>query len=141
MKRQAKAAQIAEQQEAQKKLQDVTEFLTAELAKDPISTDPSKREEIFTSSLEQGERLSMAGDQDLLAASKFYRALTVYPNPAELLEIYQKSIAKNVYENIVLMIAILPPANVSNFLSGVTSKMDKLQMESETMEKMNEIDE
>lgn len=125
----------------QVKLQHVSEFLTQELASDPIPTDPSQRESTFTANVEVGERLSMAAGKELESASKFYKALSVYPNPADLLGIYQRSVPEAVYEYIVMMIAILPPANISTFLSGAKDQAAAQQAEVAAMAEVNEIDE
>lgn len=135
-KQQKKDISLAKEQEQKAKLQKVTEFLTKELVENPIPNDPSQREAIFASNVEQGERLAMTANNELAAAAKFYKALTVYPNPADLLGIYQRSIPEGIYEYIVLMIAILPPANVSTFLNSGPSKQ-----EAEVLADANTIDE
>ncbi|CCF60498.1 hypothetical protein KAFR_0K01440 [Kazachstania africana CBS 2517] len=122
VKKQRQQEKLNKEAEQKLKVQKVTDFLTEELVKDPVSTDPSQRETVFTSNIEQGERLSMIPGNEMEAAAKFYKALTVYPNPADLLGIYQRSVPDNVYEFIVLMIAVLPPTNVSSFLNGGASK-------------------
>lgn len=127
----------AQEEAKQKRLQEVTEFLAAELAKDPVPSDPAKKETVFTSNVELGERLAMTPGKELEAAAKFYKALTVYPSPADLLGIYQRSIPENIYENVVLMIAIMPPANVSSFLGSATSSTEA----KEAMAAANTIDE
>lgn len=136
------ALEKKEQEEAkQVKLQNVREFLTQELATDPIPSDPTQREATFTTNVEIGERLSMTPGKELESASKFYKALSVYPNPADLLGIYQRSVPEAVYEYIVMMIAILPPANISTFLSGAKDQVMAQQAESAAMAEANEIDE
>lgn len=118
LKKHAELEKLEKEEAKQVKLVQVAEYLSLELAKDPVPTDPAQRETTFTSNVEMGEKLSMVPGNELEAALKFYKALTVYPNPADLLGIYQRSVPEGVYEYIVLMIAILPPANVSTFLSG-----------------------
>ncbi|SCW01326.1 LAFE_0D10110g1_1 [Lachancea fermentati] len=118
LKKHAEMEKLEKEKAKQLKLAQVGEYLTAELAKDPISTDPEQREVVFTSNVELGEKLASVPGNELESALKFYKALSVYPNPADLLGIYQRSVPESVYEYIVLMIAILPPVNVSTFLSG-----------------------
>ncbi|CAR24239.1 Mitochondrial import receptor subunit TOM20 [Lachancea thermotolerans] len=118
LKKHAEEEKQAKERAKQQKLAHVGEYLTAELAKDPVSTDPTQREAVFTSNVELGERLASVAGNELESALKFYKALSVYPNPADLLGIYQRSVPEAVYEYIVLMIAIMPPVNVSTFLSG-----------------------
>ena len=95
----------------------VLQFLSEELLKDPISTDPTEMEKVFTTNVEYGERLSMVPGNEMEAAVKFYKALAVYPNPADLLGIYQRTIPENIYEYIVIMIAVIPPANITSFIN------------------------
>ncbi|AQZ10551.1 TOM20 (YGR082W) [Zygosaccharomyces parabailii] len=139
-KRQAAFEKKQKEEAKQVKLQKVSEYLAKELAANPTPTDPSRREETFTSNVEQGERLSVVPGKELEAAAKFYRALSVYPNPADLLGIYQRSVPETVYEYIVMMIAILPPANISTFLSGATEQV-QAQAETAAMAQANDIDE
>ncbi|CCD25918.2 TOM complex receptor protein TOM20 NDAI_0G01420 [Naumovozyma dairenensis CBS 421] len=143
LKKQQKETKLKEEKEAKENLSKVSTFLIEELKKNPIDPTPSKREEIFTSSLEEGELLATKAKNEndqLLAASKFYRALSVYPNPSELLEIYQKTLPSSVYNFVVLMIAILPPSNVSSFLNGLGEKMNDLKNQAETLAEINDID-
>ncbi|CEP61544.1 TOM complex receptor protein TOM20 LALA0_S03e05226g [Lachancea lanzarotensis] len=118
LKKHAEEEKQEKERAKQLKLAQVGEYLSAELAKDPVSTDPAQRETVFTTNVELGEKLASVPGNELEAASKFYKALSVYPNPADLLGIYQRSVPEAVYEYIVLMIAIMPPVNVSTFLSG-----------------------
>ncbi|GAV53459.1 hypothetical protein ZYGR_0AI07430 [Zygosaccharomyces rouxii] len=140
-KKQAALEKKQKEEAKQVKLQKVSEFLAKELAANPTPTDPTRREETFTTNVEQGERLSIVSGKELDAAAKFYKALSVYPNPADLLGIYQRSVPETVYEYVVMMIAILPPANISTFLSGATEQVQAAQAESAAMAQANEIDE
>ncbi|SCU96711.1 LAMI_0F07470g1_1 [Lachancea mirantina] len=118
VKKHVEEEKIEEERAKKLKLARVGEFLEVELVKDPISTDPEEREAVFTSNVEAGERLASVPGNEMESAFKFYKALSVYPNPADLLGIYQRSVPEAVYEHVVLMIAIKPPVNVSTFLSG-----------------------
>lgn len=121
-KKQKQEAIIEKEQAKQAKLASVLDFLKNELIKDPIPSDPTQMESIFATNVELGERLSMTPGNELQSASKFYKALAVYPNPADLLGIYQRTIPENIYENIVLMIAVLPPTNITSFISNAASE-------------------
>ncbi|KAG0668016.1 hypothetical protein C6P45_005152 [Maudiozyma exigua] len=109
------SAQVARVQAAAK-------FLEEELEKDPIPTDAEGKQLAFNTNIEQGDQLAAKPGQELEAAAKFYKALTVYPNPADLLGIYSKSLPELIYENLVLMIAAIPPANISTFLDESEAK-------------------
>ena len=104
------------------RVQAAAKFLEEELAKDPIPTDAEGKQLAFNVNIEQGDQLAAKPGQELEAASKFYKALTVYPNPADLLGIYSKSLPELIYENLVLMIAAIPPANISTFLDESEAK-------------------
>lgn len=105
------------------KAQDIVRFLEEDLVRDPLpsSDDANAQQMAFSAYIEQGDRLAAVPGNEPEAASKFYKALTVYPNPTELLSIYQKSLPEALYENLVLMIAAIPPANISSFLDGSAS--------------------
>ncbi|QEU59711.1 Tom20 [Kluyveromyces lactis] len=118
LKQHAELEKQAKEEAKQEKLKRVNEILIAELTKDPLPQDPSQREATFSSNVELGEKLAAVPGSELESALKFYKALSVYPNPSDLLGIYQRSLTEEIYENIVLMIALMPPSNVSSFLTG-----------------------
>lgn len=126
LRKQRKAEELQQEQAKQGKLQEVREFLKAELARNPIPTDPSQVEQVFSTNVELGERLSMQPGGEMEAAAKFYKALAVYPKPTDLLGIYQRTIPENIYEMIVLMIAVMPPTNITDFISGGLGGVDSL---------------
>ena len=65
-----------------------------------------------------GEQLATVPDKKIEAALCFYKALAVYPNPTDILGIYQRSVPEEVYEIVVMMIAVQPPAAVTNILGA-----------------------
>lgn len=139
LKKQAEKEKKEKDEARQIKLELVSQHLSKDLASDPISINPADREKVFTSNVELGERLSMSPGKELESAVKFYKALSVYPNPADLLGIYQRSVPEAVYEYIVMMIAVLPPANISTFLSGSKDKALAQEAELAAMAEVNEI--
>lgn len=108
----------AQEFEKKAKLDQVREFLTINLAAEPVVTDPAQRENYFLSNVAEGEKLAVVPGMELEAALKFYRALSVYPSPTDILGIYQRSIPEAIYEYIVLMIAIQPPSSISSLLGA-----------------------
>lgn len=118
--KQEKQLKESHKQEQVARAQEVASYLAEELARDPIpaDSDPNAQQLAFSAYIEQGDRLAAVPGNEMEAAAKFYKALTVYPNAAELLGIYQKSLPEKLYENVVLMIAAIPPANISSFLEG-----------------------
>jgi import receptor subunit TOM20 len=67
------------------------------------------KEAYFLTQVADGEQLTSQGPQFYLpAAMAFYRALRIYPNPVDLLGIYQKTITEPVFKLIVAMTNLDP---------------------------------
>ena len=118
LRKQAKEEAQEQEKAKQGKLEDIRNFLKEELIKNPIPTDPAQIQNVFSNNVELGEHLSMTPGNEMEAAAKFYKALAVYPKPTDLLGIYQRTIPENIYEMIVLMIAVMPPTNITDFIAG-----------------------
>lgn len=82
-----------------------------------LPEDIAEKETFFMTQVAVGEQLAAAG-KEVEAALSFYKALAIYPNPTDLLGIYQKSVPEDVYELIVMMIAVKPPATLSSILGN-----------------------
>ncbi|OBA23819.1 MAS20-domain-containing protein [Metschnikowia bicuspidata var. bicuspidata NRRL YB-4993] len=120
-KRQVKQQKSAakQQEELRKSLMlTVKKALTEDLAANPIPTDLSKKEEFFMEQVATGEQLANNPTTKVDAALRFYKALAVYPNPTDIMGIYQKTVPEDVYELLVMMIAIQPPATITNIIGG-----------------------
>ncbi|EDO14976.1 hypothetical protein Kpol_387p2 [Vanderwaltozyma polyspora DSM 70294] len=113
-----KGQQLEKETTKQEKLQEVSDFLTKELVSDPLINDADAMESVFTTNIELAETLSKISGKELESAAKFYKALSAYPNPADLLEVYQRSVPEAIYEKLVMMIAVKPPTNVVAFLAN-----------------------
>lgn len=60
----------------------------------------------FMQSVQEGEQLLMQGpDFFIVAAAAFFKALKVYPNPLELLKIYQKAVPEQALSYVYEMVA------------------------------------
>lgn len=117
VKQQKNAAK--EQAELRKsKMLAVKKALTEDLAANPIPTDLSKKEEFFMEQVATGEQLANNPGTKVEAALRFYKALAVYPNPTDIMGIYQKTVPEDVYELLVMMIAIQPPATITNIIGA-----------------------
>ncbi|CAK9438595.1 uncharacterized protein LODBEIA_P28190 [Lodderomyces beijingensis] len=117
-KKAVKQKKFKEQQEKeskQSKLEAVKKALLEDLKVNPIPTDLSEREAFFMEQVATGEQ--KAKEEAVEAAICFYKALAVYPNPTDILGVYQKTVPEEVYELVVMMIAVYPPASVSSILS------------------------
>lgn len=57
-------------------------------------SDPEKTEEYFMTEVARGEQMCQDGSDPVDAALCFYKALKVYPQPRELINIYDKTVPK-----------------------------------------------
>jgi len=57
-------------------------------------TDADEKEALFMEEVGAGERMSSLGADPMESALHFYRAMKVYPQPIELLGIYEKTVPK-----------------------------------------------
>lgn len=108
----------AEEATRKSKMLAVKTALVEDLAQNPIPTDLAKKEEFFMEQVASGEQLANNPDTKIEAALRFYKALAVYPNPTDIMGIYQKTVPEDVYELLVMMIAIQPPATITNIIGG-----------------------
>ncbi|CAI5758818.1 unnamed protein product [Candida verbasci] len=113
--KQRKLKEKEEKESKQSKLDAVKKALLEDLKNNPIPTDLTEREQFFMEQVATGEQ--KAKDNSIEAAICFYKALAVYPNPTDILGIYQKTVHEEVYELVVMMVAVYPPASVSSILS------------------------
>ncbi|ODV64072.1 TOM complex receptor protein TOM20 [Ascoidea rubescens DSM 1968] len=118
--------QLKSKQNAKKvKLEQIKSRLLKSLADEPIPTDLTDKEQIFINHVGKGEQLAAVAGKEIDSALNFYRALAVYPNPTDLLSIYQRTVPENIYEIVVSMIAIQPPNTVVNILRDSISSLDQ----------------
>lgn len=70
-------------------------------------TDVEEKEAYFMSEVAKGETLCAEGpDSAIEAALCFYRALKVYPQPQDLISIYDKTVPKHVLDLLAEMLAV-----------------------------------
>lgn len=120
-----KAAKKESDQSKKSKLDAIRTALSADLEANPIPTNLQQKEEFFMQQVALGEQLATLPSKEIEAALCFYKALAVYPNPTDILGIYQRSVPENVYEIVVMMIAVQPPAAVTNIL-GASAEPEKV---------------
>lgn len=97
----------------------IEKALKDSLAKDPLPEDMAARENFFVSEIARADELIDLGEsQAIPAALAFYRALSVYPNPVDLLSIYDKSVKEPVLSILRTMLLIEPPATIKNVFGG-----------------------
>jgi import receptor subunit TOM20 len=123
-RRKLKKRSLKQRKETEKKqteskkleLETIKQALLADLAANPLPTDLSEKETFFMQQVSLGEQIAAKAGSKVEAAICFYKALAVYPNPTDILGIYQRSIPQEVYEVVVMMIAVQPPAAITNIL-------------------------
>ncbi|KAF2690413.1 protein import receptor MAS20 [Lentithecium fluviatile CBS 122367] len=104
-KKQARAAK--EEAEAQGKEQKkAIRDAVARANEEGFPKDPEEVEAYFMQEVAQGEGMCQSGADSVEAALCFYRALKVYPNPRELISIYDKTVPKPVLDILAEMIAV-----------------------------------
>lgn len=107
------------------KVSQMKQILEESLKEEPLPTSPAEKEQYFMTQVTQGEQLASIPGNEIPAAIAFYRALSVYPNPTDILGIYQKSIPSDVYDNIITLIAIKPPQSVASFLGTSSNEIEE----------------
>ncbi|KAF9095362.1 hypothetical protein BGX23_000588 [Mortierella sp. AD031] len=109
LKRERKRAEKVAKAEAKKlseqSAQDIEEFL-ATVKEEDFPTSMEEREKFCMAQLSAGEELFMKGPEHYsLAAICFYMALKVYPAPAELVMVFQKTIPPEVFTVVMGMLS------------------------------------
>lgn len=136
-RRQARAArEEAEAQGAQQK--EAIKRVVADAMEEGFPTDVEEKEEFFMTEVARGERLCqgsklhkptayirpilmmmlLQGSDQIEAALCFYKALKVYPQPRDLISIYDKTVPKPVLDILAEMIASDPSISVGPFGAG-----------------------
>ncbi|PVU90618.1 hypothetical protein BB559_004519 [Furculomyces boomerangus] len=78
--------------------------LVKSLKDSKVPTNPEEREQFFMTQVSSGETLASKGPSEYDNAAKcFYQALKVYPNPVELIMIYQKTVPEQIFALVMSM--------------------------------------
>ncbi|KAF2754603.1 protein import receptor MAS20 [Pseudovirgaria hyperparasitica] len=130
LKRDSKKTQrmAKEAEEASEKEQKEAVLAALQRAKDegvPANTD--EWEQFFMTEVARGEQMCQDGSDPVDAASCFYRALKVYPQPRELINIYDKTVPKPVLDILAMMIAYDP--SISTKAGSSASSDDGMPIE------------
>ncbi|OJJ45062.1 hypothetical protein ASPZODRAFT_70685, partial [Penicilliopsis zonata CBS 506.65] len=113
------ARAVKEEAEAQGAMQRETIKAVVQQAKDEgFPTDLEEKEAYFMGQVAKGESLCAEGSANVEAALAFYKALKVYPQPKDLISIYDKTVPKDVLEILAEMVAM----DTSLKLGGFTSE-------------------
>ncbi|KAH8679095.1 mitochondrial import receptor subunit tom-20 [Tricladium varicosporioides] len=116
-KRQARAAK-EEAQAHTIKQRETIKAAVAEAKEEGFPTDVEEREQYFMQEVARGEGLSGEGTDNFEAAFCFYKALKVYPQPSDLISIYDKTVPKPVLDLLAEMIAADSELKVGPFSGG-----------------------
>ncbi|QEL59933.1 hypothetical protein CJJ09_002020 [Candidozyma auris] len=95
--------------------------LLADLAANPPPKDASQKESYFLEQISMGERYAPMLGGEVHAALCFYKALSVYPNPTDVLGVYKNSVPAHVYELVVELISIQAPNKVDEIIPEAKS--------------------
>jgi import receptor subunit TOM20 len=68
--------------------------MVAEAKEEGFPTDVEEKEAYFMNEVAHGEQLAQDGSDNVEAAFCFYKALKVYPQPGDLITIYDKTVPK-----------------------------------------------
>ncbi|MCJ1311815.1 hypothetical protein MMC25_005488 [Agyrium rufum] len=82
---------------------------------DGFPTNVEEKEVFFMQEVGEGERMCQDGTDPVTAALAFYKALKVYPQPSDLINIYDKTVPKPVLDILAEMIAEDPAIKLSAF--------------------------
>lgn len=105
-KKSSKADKKAAAQRAQQEEGFIQELLQEVRAPGTFPAGVEEREQYFLKYVSLGEQLfAMGPEQYLEAAAAFFKALKVYPQPVELIMIYQKAVPKEVFDTIMRIVS------------------------------------
>ncbi|CDR87766.1 related to mitochondrial import receptor subunit TOM20 [Sporisorium scitamineum] len=105
-KKTSKADKKAAAKRAQQEDGFIQELLQEVRAPGTFPTGVEEREQFFLKYVSLGEQLfAMGADKYLDAAAAFFKAFKVYPQPVELIMIYQKAVPKEVFDTIMRIVS------------------------------------
>ncbi|KAG5291407.1 mitochondrial import receptor subunit tom-20 [Histoplasma ohiense] len=81
-------------------------------------TDPDDKERYFMGQIAKGEQLAADGSSNIEAALAFYKALKVYPQPKDLITIYDTTVPKDVLEILAEMVGQDTSLQLGSFTGG-----------------------
>ncbi|KAL7417345.1 mitochondrial outer membrane translocase complex, subunit Tom20 domain-containing protein [Mrakia frigida] len=108
-KQNKKVSKVVEAENSAKGARTQQDLISAiiEISQEPTPTTPEESEKYFMENVAIGEKLSTLGpDAYVHAATSFYRALRIYPAPAELMQIYEKTVLPPVFAIVKELIGI-----------------------------------
>ncbi|KAE9404827.1 MAS20-domain-containing protein [Gymnopus androsaceus JB14] len=102
---------------------------------EPVPVSPTDKEGYFMTQVASGEQLALQGPLFYLpAALAFYRALRVYPSPAELMVIYQKTVPEPVFKLVIELMNLDIKDRVEGYYTHFPPKSFNVKVESHKVE-------
>jgi len=89
-----------------------------EAKEEGFPTDPDGKEAYFLEQVQNGELLGADPTKIVDAALAFYKALKVYPTPNDLINIYDKTVAKPILDILAEMIAYDGTVKIGGYTGG-----------------------
>ncbi|CDK26622.1 unnamed protein product [Kuraishia capsulata CBS 1993] len=75
-------------------------------ASDPIPRDPAGLQEYFLKVVSEAEKLAAVPGMEVDSAILFYKALKAYPNPNDILAVYEKTVPPHILELVLVLAAV-----------------------------------
>jgi len=92
-------------------------------------SDPDEKESYFLNEVQNGEALGADPTKVIEAALAFYKALKVYPTPSDLINIYDKTVAKPILDVLAEMIAYDGTLKIGGFTQPSSVDVAELMRE------------
>ncbi|KAK2731257.1 hypothetical protein FQN55_004889 [Onygenales sp. PD_40] len=116
-RRLARAVREESEAEGQKQMAAIKQAV-AEAKAEGFPVDPEDKETYFMGQIARGEQLAAEGSNNVEAAVCFYKALKVYPQPKDLIAIYDSTVPKDVLELLAEMVAQDTSLQLGSFTGG-----------------------
>ncbi|KAK2752887.1 hypothetical protein FQN54_008040 [Arachnomyces sp. PD_36] len=107
---------LKEESEAQGAMQrEAIKTAVNDAKEEGFPSDLEEKEAYFMGQVAKGEGLCSDGSDPIDAALAFYKALKVYPQPKDLITIYDKTVPKEILEILAEMVAMDPSLKLGSF--------------------------
>lgn len=111
-----KQKEHADKESKKQQREEIETLVDQSLESSPIPVDLKAREQFFIAEVSKADQLVNMGSY-VEAALCFYRALVSYPQPMELLGMYEKTLQpKEILELLRSMVVLRPPLEIANFI-------------------------
>lgn len=117
----AEQEELQEKKMRENKVGQVRDFVLAQgdfEAEFPAAAAVPEREQYFTEQVRLGEVYQSTEALYLDAAFAYYKALSVFPQPTDLLRIFNSTLPEVIYLYVVIMITVKPPALLKLILTS-----------------------